>query len=56
MADENKISMQPTPRSAAGQPGQQPVQIPVDAANRETAYVNFVQAAPERRRSVPGSR
>jgi hypothetical protein len=44
MADESKIPMQPTPPGQAGQPGQQPVQIPVDATNRETAYVNFVQA------------
>ena len=44
MADESKIPMQPTPPGQTGQTGQQPVQIPVDAANRETAYVNFVQA------------
>ena len=41
MADD-KI---PVPQPQAAQPGQQQqVQIPVDASNRETAYVNFVQA------------
>jgi hypothetical protein len=47
MSDETKIpvqSPQPAPAGQAGQPGQQQVQIPVDVTNRETAYVNFVQA------------
>ncbi|QJW93421.1 DUF3467 domain-containing protein [Frigoriglobus tundricola] len=40
--DESKIPIQP--QTATGvQPGQQ-VQIPVDASNRETVYVNFFQA------------
>lgn len=43
MADE-KIPVQPNQGGQAGQPGQQQVQIPVDATNREIAYVNFVQA------------
>jgi Protein of unknown function (DUF3467) len=55
MADE-KIPLQPqqpTPGGQGGQPGQtgqqgqqgqQQFQIPVDATNRETTYVNFVQA------------
>ena len=40
MADE-KIPVQP---GQAAQPGQQQVQIPVDASNRETVYLNFFQA------------
>ena len=48
MADE-QIPLQSQPHPAgqqgqAGQPGQQQMQIPVDASNRETSYVNFVQA------------
>jgi hypothetical protein len=54
MADE-KIPLQqpqPNPGGQGGQPGQAPqgqqgqqqFQIPVDATNRETAYINFVQA------------
>ena len=47
--DESTIPIQPqtgtgAPTGQAGQAGQQQVQIPVDATNRETAYVNFFQA------------
>jgi hypothetical protein len=40
MADD-KIPMPPQPGTP---PGQQQVQIPVDASNRDTVYVNFFQA------------
>jgi hypothetical protein len=44
MPDETKIPVQPPQSSQAGQPGQpQQIHIPVDAANRETVYVNFPQ-------------
>ena len=44
--DENKIPIQPQGGAAgpAAQPGQQQMQIPVDAANRDTVYMNFFQA------------
>jgi hypothetical protein len=42
MADD-KVPLQAPPAQGA-QPGQQQVQIPVDATNRETVYLNFFQA------------
>ncbi len=41
--DENKIPIQPQPGQAAPA-GTQQMQIPVDASNRETVYLNFFQA------------
>lgn len=44
MADD-KIPVQPSMQPGqTAQPGQQQVQIQVDSSNRETSYVNFVQA------------
>ena len=44
MADD-KIPVQPQQQAGQGQqPTQQQVQIPVDATNRETVYLNFFQA------------
>jgi hypothetical protein len=45
--DENKPAAQPQPgQPQAGQPQQQQVQVPVDVANRETVYLNFVRLHP----------